>query len=188
MAKINNFLRYILCIALCTYSTFAYSDSEQIRNKLSSIYLAEIGVRELTGHNDGKQVEAYLASCHLKKGQPYCAAFVCWSFKQAGITAITSGYSPNWFPANKLIYKVNKFTKSVPLSGDVGGMYFPAHGRIAHTFFIHSWPAYGCETVITVEANTSRAGAVGSEKSRDGDGVYKKRRLKHQIYTVSRWI
>lgn len=35
---------------------------------------------------------------------------------------------------------------------------------------------------ITVEGNTNEAG------SREGDGVYRKRRLKNQIYKISRWI
>lgn len=41
---------------------------------------AQLGVRELTGNNDGIEVEAYLRSVGLKKGNPYCQAGQYWSF------------------------------------------------------------------------------------------------------------
>lgn len=58
------------------------------------------------------------------------------------------------------------------------GIWFQKLGRIAHVGFIHEW---GCEWVVTVEGNTNDAG------SREGDGVYMKRRINRQIYKVARW-
>ena len=93
MAKNNNLIFYILLVA------FVFSPSllhAQLR--VSEIYSKEIGVRERTGNNDGQRVEEYLRSCNLKKGNPWCAAFVTWTFKQAKVDAIVSAYSPSWFP------------------------------------------------------------------------------------------
>ena len=148
----------------------------ELRERVAAIYTAEIGVREKTGNNDGQRVELYLASCSLKKGNPWCAAFVTWTFKQTGIKAVVSGYSPAWFPAKNVIYQNGKGN---PQTADVFGIYFSNKGRIAHVGFIDEWDTGNY--CMTVEGNTNEAG------SREGDGVYRKRRLKKQIYKVSRW-
>jgi len=132
-------------------------------------------VREATGKNDGEQVEKYLSSTGLGKGNAWCAAFVNWTLKKCGIKTINSAWSPSWFPASKVVYENGKGS---PQTGDVFGIYFSSKKRIAHVGFIDKW---GDDYVITVEGNTNNAG------SREGDGVYKKRRLKRQIYKVSRW-
>lgn len=41
--------------------------------------ISQVGVKEKTGKNDG-EVEKYLHSVGLKKGNPYCAAAQYWSF------------------------------------------------------------------------------------------------------------
>lgn len=120
----------------------------------------------------------YLASAGLSKGNPWCAAFVTWTFKTAGVKAVVSGYSPAWFPTGKTIYTNGK--GQTPARADVFGLWFASKGRIAHVGFIDSWGQGSY--VITVEGNTNEGG------SREGDGVYRKRRLKKQIYKVSRWL
>jgi len=148
---------------------------------VQKIYTAEIGVRELTGRNDGKRVEEYLASCSLKRGQPWCAAFVCWTFKKAGVKAVVSGYSPNWFTPKYVIYSRGGKKNLTPQTADVGGLYFANKGRIAHTFFVDGWKE-GSSNAITVEGNTNSQGA------REGEGCYRKRRLKTQLYKISRYL
>lgn len=147
---------------------------------VADIYRSQIGVRELTGHNDGKRVEEYLRSCGLAKGNPWCAAFLTWTYKQAGIKAIVSGYAPNWFPVKHVIYTRGSKSNTTPATADAFGIWFQNKGRIAHVGFIDEWT--GGNFAITVEGNTNEAG------SREGDGVYRKRRLKSQVYKVSRWI
>jgi hypothetical protein len=138
-------------------------------------------VREATGHNDGARVVEYLKSAGLKQGNPWCAAFVCWTFEKAGVKAIKSGWSPAWFPADKTIYKRGADRNKPPDRGDVFGIWFAKQKRIAHVGFIDNW-IDGESKCITVEGNTNEAG------SREGDGVYRKRRLKSQIYKISRWL
>ncbi len=144
---------------------------------LENTYLSQVGIRELTGKNDGKQIEAYQKVTKAPKHSPYCASFVAWCFVQCEVKTVQSAWSPSWFPQNKVIYKQGKGI--IPQSGDVFGLYYPSKKRVAHVGFIHKW---GDVYIITVEANTNDAG------SREGDGVYKKRRLKRQIYIVSRWL
>ena len=175
MAKNNNLIFYILLVAFVFSSSLLHA---QLR--VSDIYSKEIGVRERTGNNDGQRVEEYLRSCNLKKGNPWCAAFVTWTFKQAKVDAIVSAYSPSWFPNKSTIYTKGVKGNKTPQKADVFGIYFSNKGRIAHVGFIDVWEDNSY--CITVEGNTN------DEGSRDGDGVYRKRRLKSQIYKVSRFL
>ena len=177
MGTTKTCLLYFLCSC---FSIGLHGQNSSVKT-LQTIYSAEIGTKELNGHNDGVRVEEYLHSCGLKKGEPWCAAFVCWTFKKAGIKAIVSGYSPNWFTSKYVIYFRGKKNNLIPQTADVGGIFFADKGRIAHTFFIDEWPP-GSSTTITVEGNTN------SQGSREGEGCYRKRRLKTQIYKVSRYI
>lgn len=145
---------------------------------LISSYTSQIGVRELTGKNDGKQVENYLASVNLQKGNPWCAAFLFWNFQQVNLKAPKSGYSPDWFKTNVVWTK--KSGKPLPKieRGMVFGLYFPNLGRVAHVGFIDGEDK---NNFFTVEGNTNMAG------SREGDGVYKKMRSKKSIFVIAKY-
>ena len=149
-------------------------------DRVKEIYDSQVGVREATGHNDGCQVERYLAVTGFKKGSAWCASFVAWVFEQAGIPTVKSAWSPSWFPDSKTIYTRGANMNKVPSQADVFGIYFHKYKRIAHVGFIDRWPS-NSSYVVTVEGNTNDG------LSREGDGVYRKRRLKSQIFKVSRW-
>lgn len=154
--------------------------ANSLRNRVKTTYEKEIGTRELTGKNDGKKVEQYLRNVNLGKGYSWCAAFVSWTYDQCGINNPRSAWAPAYFNKRNTIYQSGKhLTADLPNTGDVFGIYFPNKKRIAHVGFVDSW---GTKYAITVEGNTNEAG------SREGDGVYKKRRLLRQIYAVSRYI
>ena len=140
---------------------------------LKNTYTAEIGVRE-TGWNKGVRIKQYLEAVHLKEGNPWCAAFVVWCHIQCGYDIVLSGYSPSLFPSKKIV-KVAK-------QGDVFGIYFKSKGRIAHVGIIDKVLKNG---YITVEGNTGSDNY--GQNTREGDGVYKKNRMKSQIYKISRW-
>lgn len=176
MAKNKNVLYHLLIAAALTCCTQLHAG---VREQVAASYTKYIGVREKTGNNDGTEVEHFLKMVGLAKGNPWCAAYVYTCFAEAGIKNVPkSGYSPTWFPNNKVIFANNK--GQPPNSGDVFGLWFSSKGRIAHVGFIDEWGEGSY--VTTVEGNTNEAG------SREGDGVYRKRRLKKQIYKVSRWI
>jgi len=150
------------------------------RDYVKSIYESQIGIRE-KGINSGKEVEMYLASAGLSKGNPWCASFVQWSYLQcdSGLKIKSAGWVPSWFPSKKLIYVRGKINKEHPRSGDLIGIYFKEKKRLAHIGFYDSETS---DFYITVEGNTNEEG------SREGDGVYKKRRLKGQVHSISSWL
>lgn len=57
-----------------------------VREKALLVAVGELGVKEHPpGSNSGPRVRAYQAATPLKgTGWPWCMAFVCWSYKQAG--------------------------------------------------------------------------------------------------------
>ncbi len=187
MAKNKSFLICLgFLIALFSFlSTSAVTvfclNKTEVRNKVKHTCESQIGVRELTGNNDGLMVETFLRSVHLNKGNAWCAAFISWVYQQCEIVNPKSGWCPNWFPVDKVIYKISQppINQETPQAGDVFGIYFSNKKRIAHVGLIIEWTD---KYAVTVEGNTNDAG------SREGDGVYKKKRLKRQIYAVSSWI
>ncbi len=70
---------------------------------------------------------------------------------------------------------------TIPLSGDVFGIYFSELKRIGHCGFIETWDGTWCTTVEANTANPIRAGP--STK-----GVYRKKRLVKAIYKVADWV
>jgi len=146
-------------------------ESNVNRQKLVTIAAHELGVRELTNQNDGERVETYLHLAGLKKGDPYCAAFISWIFAQAGFLKPRSGWSPDLFPPSRLARSA--------LPGDVLGIYFPEYGRIAHVGLIEKIEGQWC---FSIEANTDVTGG------REGGGVYRRRRLIKTIYRIADWV
>lgn len=131
----------------------------------------EIGVRERSGNNDGPRVEEYLASVGLSSGQPYCAAFISWAFAMEGFNKPKTGWCPDLFPSKRLARSA--------LPGNVIGIYFIAKKRIAHVGLIEKVDGEWC---VSIEANTNVSG------SREGDGVYRKRRHLKTIYMIADWV
>ena len=152
---------------------------ETQRDKLIELANQQVGVRELTGNNDGEMVEMYLHSVNLKKGDPWCAAFLGWLFSGLGIDNPKSGWSPSWFPPDKVVYKNDWRKDFVALPGQVGGLYFKQKNRIAHVFLVEYQDE---KNYYTIEGNTNIAG------SREGDGVYRKIRSKQIVYAIADFI
>lgn len=168
MGKIKVFL-FILCF-IPGYL------SGGTRDCLKSVYTSQIGIHEEGGINSGPEVLAYIRTTGLNQPVPWCASFLSWCFRLCGVNSPHSAWSPDWFPADHIINP----SIEIPQSGDVFGIFFRDKGRIAHVGFIDQWTKGSY--FISVEGNTNVAG------SREGDGVYRKRRLKSQAYKISRWF
>ena len=140
------------------------------REVILSIARSQIGVREATGKNDGKMVEAYLHYTGNKKGAPWCASFVSWVFAKAGFDAPRTAGCSVLFPLSLQTTK--------PKPAVVFGIYFASLKRIGHCGFVeeqkNNW-------LSTIEGNTNVAG------SREGDGVYRKIRHKKTIAGYADW-
>lgn len=121
-----------------------------------------VGFTEQGGPNAGQVVEAFLASVGLKKGQPWCAAFINFvgqrAFSVLGKSTwpvpMTGGcaYLGSWAAKQKVLYKTGQ-------PGDLVLFYYPKMKRFAHVGVLVA-PVPGTKnTWITIEGNTSGAGS-----------------------------
>ena len=180
MATLHFLLATIFSATIICGDPSPSNDLIPIRDQVALTYEGEVGVREIGGNNRGPGPRKYLASVNLGEGYAWCAAFVKWVFNEHGIdTGSANAWSPSWFPNDRVIFRRGQVPKVIPDKGDVFGLYYHNLRRIGHVGFVHDWSS---DWVITVEGNTNGDG------SRDGDGVHRKRRLKKQIYVVSRYI
>lgn len=146
---------------------------------LDSLYMSQVGVRELTGNNDGPDVLKYQKNAGLTSGYSWCACFVKWCFDQAGVRTPITAWSPTCHNKKNIVMMNSTYKKELQ-KGDVFTLYFPRMKRIGHTGFVRR--KFGMNSVETVEGNTNSAG------SREGDGVYIKVRPKSSIYSITRWL
>ena len=79
------------------------ADFNSYRVKVQQIYTSQIGIRE-KDINGGPHVEKYLRYVNLSKGNPWCAAFVCWVLGEAGVGNPRSGWSPDLFGEGRGIW------------------------------------------------------------------------------------
>lgn len=180
--KKGKLLILLFSALLIAGNLFSIQSREDMGKQVAKTYMSQVGVTELTGNNDGIMVEKYQASAGIRKGDPWCAAFVNWCFEQNGIEGPKKlpGYSPSWFPENaKPTPSPSKEGSLKPQQADVFGIYYASKGRIAHVGFIDRWQG---KYAITVEGNTN------DEGSREGGSVLIKRRLTRQISYTSDWI
>lgn len=138
-----------------------------------------VGVRELTGNNDGEAVEKFLASTGLGEGYAWCMAYVNYVHQECDAnTPDKAAWSPSWFSDERLVYDRGRYENEEVKPGDVGGLYFKSKGRIAHGFIVEK---VSDKYYHTIEGNTNKKG------SREGDGVYRRMRWKKTVTEVSRW-
>jgi len=137
------------------------------------IALSYEGVREKGGNNCGPEIEMFQKSIGLEKGDPWCAAFVCFCIKEA---AKNLGAKPK-FEYGGSVYKLWTRNPGLQMSEPTENCIFLIdHGlskagtRIGHTGFCVGRNQSHTETLETMEGNTNAAG------SRDGDGCYHKSR------------
>lgn len=174
----------IVLLLFCLLVGLTRAEEPQGRERVLAVARGLVGTQEATGRNDGPQIEAILHAAGANKGDPYCAAFNFWCYQQAGFARLVprSAWSPDWVDRPTWTLRNGGRT---PLPGDSWGIFFPRRGRVAHTGLVESW---GRDVVVTIEANTSPMAEPGSGKDRDGDGIWRKRRLTRQIHSVRSWF
>ncbi|NGF56518.1 CHAP domain-containing protein [Parapedobacter sp. SGR-10] len=162
-----------------------------LRDRILHIAQNEIGVREATGHNDGKRVEEYLRYTHLGKGHQWCAAFVSWCYGQAGLSQPRNPWSPALFPKARTYGAMRSTSATIVetqslsrIFGDVAslqnnihyadifGIYSPTARRINHVGLVKGVQE---QYLITIEGNSS-------------DKVESRRRHLSTIYALADWI
>lgn len=148
-----------------------------LRGKLVAVAASQVGVRELTGKNDGPEIRKYLLDVDLSEGYAYCAAGLTWCHNQLKIPNPQSAWSPDWFKAN-VVFRRNKplFIPFESLPGQVAGFYSESKKRVSHVALIESESR---QHYFTIEFNTNGAG------SDDGEGVRRLIRKKASVYVIA---
>lgn len=141
------------------------------RERIVALAVQEIGVREATGHNDGKRVEEYLAYTGLRKGHAWCAAFVSWCYGQAGLAVPRSAWSPALFPLAHR-YTAQQINQGSVRQADLFAIYSSSLQRINHVGIVRSKTS---NWIVTVEGNVDNR-------------VLCKRRPLATIYAFSNWL
>lgn len=116
---------------------YGQSSEQSIRKKVVEVAESQLHVRELTGNNDGVEIENYLSFVNLNpKGKfAYCAAFASFVYYQAGVNTIVSGWSPDFYYKGKIKYTKGKTLQKVDdiaLDGDALTYWNNSLGRIGH--------------------------------------------------------
>lgn len=128
-------------------------------------------VREIGGANRGAMVETYLRSVGLGAGHPWCAAFVTYHLIQQGIDPDLLPQNAasvcNWLTRSK--FTVHSDPKKAG-RGDLFGWCDSRRWQGHIGFVVRVYRVLGVWWIETIEGNTN------AEGSREGDGVYRKRR------------
>lgn len=132
--------------------------------------LEEVGTVETGGNNRGKRIVTYQKATWLEPAAwPWCAAFVCWLVSMAAKKYTV----PFKLPQTAAAFGFEKWARQDGLKLYTRGKVL--RGDIVIFDFSHIGVAVSDEKngyIETVEGNTNKAG------SRDGDGVWKKKRAK----------
>jgi len=144
--------------------------------------LGYVGVVESTGKNDGYEIEKFLAYVGLKKGNPYCAAFVSYNLNRCKVSepTVRSPLAVNFITKKSIrIRDIILGTKQIP----PGAIFVMQQENTlkGHVGFI---TGYSGNTIYTVEANTSPQKGT-PEAERDGGGIYERVRTLETIGKLS---
>lgn len=140
--------------------------------KLVSILNKEVGYQEgrSNGHwNNKEKYAAQVPGLEWADYQPWCATFAAWAYMKAGVKK--GGYPVTASCATGVTwYKKQNRWSEYPA---VGAQIFFGAGGGTHTGIVYD---YDETYVYTIEGNTNLNG------SPEGDGVYRKKRLRKDAY------
>jgi hypothetical protein len=149
------------------------------------IAISQVGVCELTGHNDGTMIEIYLSTVNLKQGNPYCAAGQYWCFVVAA-KALNLGI--DYIPI-KRTGLANDMMNDAILKGEKSVFQPRKHDLIVwrkgRTYFGHIERIFQVESagwVQTIAFNTT----ANYEIQKNKEGVFIKRR--NIYHSLSRMV
>jgi hypothetical protein len=172
--------------ALPPRAPVAIAKSNDFAKSLAAIALKEVGIMEAASNNTGDDILKYKQATWLAPGAwPWCAAFVCWCYREALQKTNAQGISRPRTAAAWDFERWAREQRKVDLHKPAQSV---STGDIVVFTFSHIGIAVANESngrVKTVEGNTNVRG------TRDGggrtrDGVYEKLRQKSQIRSVIR--
>lgn len=150
------------------------SEELQVSNPAHLDFAASyVGTTELTGQNDGPEVERFLESVGLQAGNPYCAAFISYVLDETpGIhkPTVRSGLASHFITDGSIDARhVLRGTVDVGPGSIV--IWQRGNTIYGHAGFIEDQES--TNKFATIEANTS-SGVYGNQA--DGDGVWRRSR------------
>ncbi|RYD38976.1 MAG: CHAP domain-containing protein [Verrucomicrobiaceae bacterium] len=166
-----------------------------LRQKLISIARSQIGVREEPRNsNSGGMVRKYQSATTLDgTGWPWCAAFVCWAIREWGkypdvreALRMSAAEFEKWRPKTAAAYGFDGWAKKRGLlvhseNANPGGLILHTGDIVTYDFsHVGLIETDRGDTLHTIEGNTDAAG------SREGGGVYQKRRDRKLARTIIR--
>lgn len=160
--------------------------AETLSGRAIAFARTQLFVRELTGKNDGKEVEIYLKAVGLGKGYAWCMAFVYYCFSKAAAELKIANPVPktakvmDCYRRAKAAYLV----KGDPQPGDQGIMDFG--GDTGHTFIVTKFDKK-TGRVYTIEGNTS-ADPAYKNQDREGNGVFERNRPVKSAIAYLRYV
>ena len=164
----------------------AYADNSEVGNRIAAAGLSQLN-RNVSYATNPSAIAEYFSATNNGRGAasngrtPWCAAFVTWSIKQAGIfdektrpkTAFAYGFYRDW----ARIY--NKKTNSYEIRDDLNGRVIatqgvPTGGLRRGDIVAYSWshvgivtkPGNGTSTFESIEGNTGSPGRVALRPNR----------------------
>lgn len=161
--------------------------SALLPSAIIKIASAEVGVEEVSGSNCGPRVNEFKSATWLDptKSWPWCAAFVCWvvreALKDTGVKETKTFKRPrtagaldleNWSLAQDKSTNTKVPPRGDILPGDIITFKFQTGGHVGFAVTVPDKNG----NFFSVEGNTDQAG------SREGGGVFRKRRNVSQIH------
>ena len=152
------------------------------REKLIDSVNAQLYVREITP-NRAPMIDIYHETVNPQQplyGQAWCGVFVGANLTWQGVQNPNSAWPPDYANPKDIIWTQKNKNSIPPLPGDVVTYFYSNLRRVGHTGFYESTDKDGY--FITDEGNTNGTG------SREGDGVFKKKRDPQKVHAISRYI
>lgn len=162
--------------------------SDIFRIRMLEIAFTQLHVRELTNHNDGIDVEKYLHSTGLHKGEPYCQSGIHWCGDEAARQLNTKNLVPNTGSVLEC-YRIAKekgyIITGLPEKGDQFFMDFG--GGKGHAGLVNRVTPSG--RIFTVEFNTTIDPTTPEEDRNGGKngGCFERNRAIHSIKGFARY-
>ena len=181
--KLKLQMKKLILFILLFFTILINSQEAIFRNTVMNTFKSQIGVRELTGNNDGLEVEKYLASTGLGKGYAWCASFPSWVLKKHKIPNPKSAWSPHWANRKDMVWEKGmpiSLLKKMMREGDQYTLWYNSLDRVGHVGTFETWNPNN--RIGGIEGNTNIKG------SREGDGVYRKSRSLKYVYRVTNYI
>jgi hypothetical protein len=150
-----------------------------IRDKVADTLISYLYVKELTGNNDGQEVEMFIESTGLnpKGNYPWCAAFISYVFQANKLSVPKySARAAIWFDEKHTIPNRDA------IKADLASLYYNRLGRIGHIMMYLQPYINPTPYVAMGEGNTNAQG------SNEGNRAAKNFRPRAIIHSSSNWI